>query len=687
MTELRQEAYIISAAATGPENPLPWFRRPPKRRHIQFAPSVTAADRRYMGWETATRVLPYRMQDGYTRERAPHAFHAVVLENEHLKATFLPEVGGRLVSLLHKASGRELLARNPVFQPANLALRDAWFSGGVEWNAGLLGHHYFTCSPVFAARIRGSQGEPALRIYEWERSKRFSWQVDFHLPPGSEFLYAHVRLVNPHDRRIPMYWWTNIAVRETPDTRVLCPANSVLRPTAKEVSADSLPLEGHPDVSYTTRLQDAQEFFFRIEDTQRRWIAALDASGQGLVQTSTARLRGRKLFLWGSGRGGQRWQEFLAEPGWAYIEIQAGLARTQMESLPMPARAHWSWTEAFGLLQARPEDAHAADWDHAWRTADEVLEKKLPAAEVRKTHKRLLPLADEIPEEMLQRGSGWGALERRRIARQGGEDRVPAALVFGEDTLGPEQEPWLALLGKGALPEGDPQQEPGAYMTQPEWTEMLERCEQAGHGNWLSALHLGVARAEATDYRGAEEAWRTSLERKHNAWALRNLAVLQARRADRAKGSQAGGEWDAAGPKARQAAAGMLREAWETGPEILPLALEYAEALWRVKDFAGIREFVAGAPREIAMHERLQILEARAALELGHYAEVEKLFERDFTNVREGEVVLTDVWFEMHARRLAQQEGVPVTNEIRERARKEFPPPAHIDFRMTGAGQ
>ena len=37
----------------------------------------------------------------------------------------MPELGGRLYSLVHKPLGRELLARNPVFQPANLALRNA----------------------------------------------------------------------------------------------------------------------------------------------------------------------------------------------------------------------------------------------------------------------------------------------------------------------------------------------------------------------------------------------------------------------------------------------------------------------------------------------------------------------------------------------------------------------------------
>ncbi|MFN8450418.1 MAG: DUF5107 domain-containing protein [Anaerolineae bacterium] len=54
-----------------------------------------------------------------------------------------------------------------------------------------------------------------------------------------------------------------------------------------------------------------------------------DGDGKGLVQVSTDPLRGRKLFLWGTGSGGARWQEWLGGEGQSYLEIQAGLAPTQ----------------------------------------------------------------------------------------------------------------------------------------------------------------------------------------------------------------------------------------------------------------------------------------------------------------------------------------------------------------------
>ena len=308
MTELKATTLTIPAARLGAENPLPMFRHPRQDLSVFLADNVPPEDRALFGWRCAYRVLPYRIQDDYDRAKQPRAFKALVLENDKLRATVLPELGGRLVSLEHKASGRELLDRNPVFQPANLALRNAWFSGGVEFNAGQFGHTYLTCSSLFAARITGAQGEPALRLYEWDRTKRFVYQVDLHLPPGSDFLFSHVRIVNPNDETIPMYWWTNIAVPEREDVRTLSSADTMFHSAdGRMVEVARMPKHDNVDASYSTSMKGAHEYFFRIEQGQRPWVAALDGAGRGLIHTSTPRLKGRKAFYWGRSQGGQRW--------------------------------------------------------------------------------------------------------------------------------------------------------------------------------------------------------------------------------------------------------------------------------------------------------------------------------------------------------------------------------------------
>jgi len=669
MTTLRTDAYTLPAAEIGPENPLPMFRGPEDNSPMGLDESVPEDDRRYMGWMTGWRVLPHRLQDEYSRRRQVRALDALVIENEFLKATFLPNVGGKLASLIHKPVGRELLHRNPVFQPANLALRNAWTSGGIEWNSVQPGHHYLTCSPVFCAQVTGPDGTPCLRIYEWDRVKGFFWQVDFWLPSDSQFLYARTRIVNPHPYEIAMYWWTNMAVDEREDVRVLVPAETALchRYTGK-LEVAPLPRVDSRDLTYSTQSPHSADFFSRIPEGRRRWIAALGADGTGFFETSTDRLRGRKLFCWGMGSGGRRWQEYLAAAGCAYIEIQAGLTRTQMECLPMPPETEWTWTEAFGYLEADPTRVHSDDWHAAWSEAGRRIDQALPASRLEDVDRRLSAVAVTPPERILRYGSGWGALERERRRHEGQPDFVPAGLEFPASSLGDDQEPWLTLLKSGYLPLRDPVDGPGALMTQPEWAELMKRSTAHPDGDhWLDWWHLGNLLMEARDLDAAKRAWLTSLERRRTGWALRNLAVLAERRG------------------CADEALEFRRQAWEAGPRIAPLAIEYANALVAATAYKEALAFLESLPDAIRSHERLLILWAKAAIETDHLEGVESLFDHEFATVREGEVTLTDLWFTYHERRLAAQEGVASNDGLRERVRAMYPPPARIDFRMAAA--
>ena len=84
-----------------------------------------------------------------------------------MKATFLPELGGRLYSLFDKENQRELLFTNPILQFANLSILNAWFSGGIEWNMGQYGHTFGTCSPVHIAKLIDEDVHEFIRIYDY----------------------------------------------------------------------------------------------------------------------------------------------------------------------------------------------------------------------------------------------------------------------------------------------------------------------------------------------------------------------------------------------------------------------------------------------------------------------------------------------------------------------------------------
>ncbi|MEU9502333.1 DUF5107 domain-containing protein [Streptomyces sp. NPDC048196] len=498
-TSVRRTTLTLPAAPLGPDNPLPALQsgHDLHRVHIPRDAGLPADMARQIGYRPLTSILPVARRDGYGRDRRSTDLDALVIENDRLRATVLPALGGRVYSLHHKPTDRELLYRNPVLQPAAFALNGAWFSGGIEWNIGATGHTTLACAPLHAARVPAPDGGEMLRLWEWERLRDLPFQVDLWLPDGSDFLHVGVRIRNPHHHTVPVYWWSNIAVPEEAGTRVLAPADEAwLFGYERTLRRVPVPESDGADRTYPGSSEFPADYFYEVPDGARRWITSLDAAGRGLVQTSTDVLRGRKLFLWGTGRAGRRWQQWLTEPGTGgYAEIQAGLARTQLEHVPLDAGGAFAWLEAYGPLTADPAVVHGADWAAAREAVAAGLEAALPRADVDAAYAAWLPYADREPKEVLATGSGWGALEAARAGFP-----LPGT-PFDPATLGPEQEPWLALLRTGELPPGGPL--PGPAPTAPAWRDLLESAPPGPATDY----HLGLAQWQAGDRAQAVRSW------------------------------------------------------------------------------------------------------------------------------------------------------------------------------------
>ena len=402
------------------------------------------------------------------------------------------------------------------------------------------------------------------------------------------------------------------------------------RPTARGssatrgVSAGFLsPILDGVDRTYPTRSARAADWFFDLEEPARPWVAAVDGEGRGLVQASTAALRGRKLFVWGTGRGGSHWQEWLTGGGAQYLEIQAGLARTQLEHVPMPARATWDWVEAYGLLECDPAAVHGDDWGAARAHAGVQVDDLVPPDRLDAALDDAMSWADTPPTDVLQMGSGWGALERIARARAGDVSLDLPGTPFPDDALEPAQEPWLALVdGADRLP-GDPGEPPVSSQVSPEWLERLGRAR-----GWQASLQRGIARWAHGDDAGAEAEWAASLDDEPTAWAHRSLGALARHR----------GDMDAAVTHYR--AATQL-----TGP-LLPLTLELLEVLLEADRPAEVLRVVESASLDQRQNGRLRFAEARAALGTGDLGRVTAIVDAGLVlpDVREGELSLTEFW-------------------------------------------
>ena len=82
---------------------------------------------------------------------------------------------------------------------------------------------------------------------------------------------------------------------------------------------------------------------------------------------------------------------------------------------------------------------------------------------------------------------------------------------------------------------------------------------------------------------------------------------------------------------------------------------------------------------------RMRLLEARARLALGQIDQAGEIIETlpVIEDIREGELSLSELWLDYSVQCLSRQENCPITPELISQARRQFPLPASLDFRMT----
>ena len=689
-------SYIsIRAAKIDGVNPLPSFR---KRKPIMPNVSDSFPDelKREIGYQP--KVLPYLVQDRYTSKRESTNIKCFVLENEYLRATFLPEYGGRLHELYDKTLKKQLLFTNSVIQPRNLANRNAWLSGGIEWNIGNFGHTYTTCDNVFCAILDDKCGNDFLRIYEFERNKCIFWQVDFHLPDGSRELISHVRMVNPRNVPTTTYWWTNIAVPLDDKTRVLSSEDAVISFVGGKCNYEKLPyIDAMPniDVTYPERAGKAFDYFIQNERVgNSTWEAAVNSDGTVFFERSTAPLYYKKLFAWGNHRGGKRWQEFLSEgegTGY-YAELQAGIAPSQLHDKLLDANGVYEWTQCFGGGAYEPERLYDEDYKAAVSYLGAKIDNRISYATITVIDSFCKSLAKVkvTAENITHYGSGFGAVEIMRMAKYD-DGKAPDSLLFPSDSITDSEYPWQTLVQTGRLPHSPNGKYPLSYMTGEPWIKLL-RASVEDAPDYNSLMHLGVATLEfqrtdvllkdaydeEEDKRAislAKELFERSVKLSPNAVAYFALSVI------------AGIDGD--GEKAEE----YCELAMKT-PEYLldhAVASEYLMLLKTHGKYQKLWDVFRALPESFKEIDRIKITAAFAAVKLGGDDKLDylqKFFLEEHYDIREGEVSLTNVWFEFCARKMALADGLTSPNADQlssyiEKAEELCPPAYGIDFRMS----
>src|SRR6266705_1017266 len=287
---------------------------------------------------------PYTLRNEITNTRTEHEWPAVYLENEYLKCSVLPDIGGHIYTCIDKISGQPMFYANPSIKKARIGYRGAWAAFGVEFNFPV-SHNWVSMSPVHFAYAGHEDGSASVTVGNIDRVYGMEWSVELTLRPGSTVLEQHVTLSNRSDVRHRFYWWNNAAVQVWDDSQIQYPMRfaaahgfaEVLRWPIDSQAKDLSVIHNQTDGPVSLFVHGSRENFMGV------WHPRTNTGTTHFADY--AELPAKKIWSWGVDADGLDWRKALSDNNSAYVELQAGLFRNQETYAFLEPRQSIAFTE------------------------------------------------------------------------------------------------------------------------------------------------------------------------------------------------------------------------------------------------------------------------------------------------------------------------------------------------------
>lgn len=271
---------------------------------------------------------PYVLRENLTSRRVNHYRRAIYLENEYLKCSVLPDIGGHLYTCVDKISGQSMFYANTSIKKAAVGYRGAWAAFGIEFNFPV-SHNWVSMSPVDFAFHKNADGSASVTVGNVDRVYGVEWTVELMLRPKSTLLEESVRLSNRSDVRHRFCWWNNAAARVSDDSQIVYPMRfaashgftNVVRWPVDEDGHDLSVIRNHVHGAVSLFTHGSREGFMGV------WHPATRTGTVHFAQYED--LPAKKIWSWGVDEEGMDWRKARSDDNSGYVEIQAGLFRNQ----------------------------------------------------------------------------------------------------------------------------------------------------------------------------------------------------------------------------------------------------------------------------------------------------------------------------------------------------------------------
>lgn len=262
-------------------------------------------------------VYPYMSYSETSNRPVPRRYRMISLENEKLRAVICPDLCGKVISLTHKPSGKEVLYKPDVIKHTRILPRFYFAAGGIEVSFPI------SHTPSQNERVRYQVDRLADRIYVTcgERESRYGmrWSVEYSLAPGDEYLTQRVVYHNPGKQAYPWMSWSNAALPCAPDTRYDFPRGTVLSHASTLDTIDWKTAGTHHE-------RDIKEMtgYFWITKDVNAFGAYTPSLGSGLYHIADESVTpGIKLWSYGIEED-KEWSMLSTPNRQPYVEIQGG---------------------------------------------------------------------------------------------------------------------------------------------------------------------------------------------------------------------------------------------------------------------------------------------------------------------------------------------------------------------------
>ena len=279
-------------------------------------------------FETGHFSYPYTLRTSLTGKEVERPLRALYLENEYLKCSVLPDIGGHLYSCTDKLSGKEMFYANRSIKKQLIGYRGAWAAFGIEFNFPV-SHNWMSMSPVDFSTRQNTDGSASVFVGNIDRPYGMEWLVELVLRPHSTLLEEKVTLYNRSELRRRYYYWNNAGVEITNDSHIYYPMRFTQSHGFTNIDTWPVNHEGR-DLSIVRNHTSGPVSEFVYGSREPFMGVWHPHSETGVVHYARyADLPGKKIWSWGVDADGMDWRRALSDDNSGYVEVQAGPFRNQ----------------------------------------------------------------------------------------------------------------------------------------------------------------------------------------------------------------------------------------------------------------------------------------------------------------------------------------------------------------------